>query len=87
MKFEDLLTHKSFRKLEQLKTHWQITHISHDGVSLATLCDKDFDRLIETYSEVVESIDIVSEGDCGHEHEFIPSIGGGQKLCRCGAWE
>lgn len=87
MKIEDLFAHKSFRKLEQLKTHWQITHISHDGVSLASLCDKDFDRLLSTYGDVVESIDSVSEGDSGHEHQFLREWEDGNLICKCGAWK
>lgn len=87
MKLEDLLTHKSFLKLEQLRTHWKLTHISHDGVSISAICDKDLDRMVATYAEVVESIDSVSEGDSSHDHEFIPSAGGDRLLCSCGAWK
>jgi hypothetical protein len=90
MTVEDLLelfAHKSFKRLEQKKTHWEIAHISYDGVSIAALCDKDLERLIETYRGVAEDIDITREGNADHEHEFIPSIDGGTLICKCGAWK
>lgn len=72
MKIEDLFCHKSFQKLEQVRNRWELTHLAIDGQSVM-LIDKDFDRLIENYSLLVEIHD-VDEATASPDTETAPQL-------------
>jgi hypothetical protein len=85
MKLHDLLAHRSFRKLEQYKSHWQITYMTTQDKTEVEICDKDLDRLIDTYSTLVEAMDLTAEE---HKCFYRRSWDDGTLLCHeCGGWK
>lgn len=77
--------HISFLGLYKLADHWEISHVSHDGVSIASVCGKSLSQVVLDYRKICRSIDINRQG-LNHEHEWRKSIDGGTELCDCGAW-
>ena len=82
------LASSSFRCLRNYGDRWGISHVSFDGVSIAEIFDADFDRLLQTWAELSESIEIHRQGngDDEHRHDWRKSIDGGTETCKCGAW-
>jgi hypothetical protein len=82
---EAVLKHVSFRALRKLPDHWEIAHVSHDGVSIAAICGKSLSEVVLDYRKVCRSIDVSRHGK-NHDHNWYKSIDGGTELCDCGAW-
>lgn len=82
------LASPSFRCLRNYGDRWGISHVSFDGISIAEIFDSTLDRLLETWAELSESIELHRQGDAsnGHKHDWHKSIDGGTEICRCGAW-
>jgi len=83
MEVRDLFAHKSFIRLRQNATHWDILHIGKNG-ALVDIWDKELDRLLETYGRFVESMDAAT---AEHVCEFTRAWQDGTLVCECGAWK
>lgn len=84
----DALASASFRCLRNYGDRWGISHVSFDGTSIAEICDSDLDRLLATWIELNEAVELYRQGDLSgeHQHDWHKSLDGGTEVCRCGAW-
>jgi hypothetical protein len=82
------LASPSFLCLRNYGDRWGISHVSFDGVSIAEIFDSTLDRLLETWVELSEAIELHRQGNSSdeHIHDWYKSVDGGTELCRCGAW-
>ena len=56
-RLRNLLAHDRLRALTNYGDRWGISHVSFDGESIAEIFDDSFDRLIETWERLLESLE------------------------------
>jgi hypothetical protein len=52
------LGHEKFRALRNYGDRWGISHLSFDGESIAEIFDAHLDRLLDTWCELLTSLEI-----------------------------